>query len=65
MLLHRRVSAGQCCIRLPTRSPAGLQAEEGDEWRSGLPPGLPELTIANPSYDYVPPELISLFVTGT
>ncbi|PSC72427.1 translation initiation factor eIF-2B subunit beta [Micractinium conductrix] len=38
-------------------------AEEGDEWRSGLPPGLPELTIANPSYDYVPPELISLFVT--
>lgn len=28
-----------------------------------LPPPAP-LQIVNPSYDYVPPELISLFVTG-
>jgi translation initiation factor 2B subunit (eIF-2B alpha/beta/delta family) len=38
-------------------------AEEGNEdWKKGLP-NLPYLTVVNPSYDYVPPELISLFVT--
>ncbi|KAL4419149.1 hypothetical protein ABPG77_002662 [Micractinium sp. CCAP 211/92] len=53
-------------VGLPRRARAEALlklGEEGDEWRAGLPSGLPELTVANPSYDYVPPELISLFVT--
>ena len=59
------------CFRGPTLpSPASciahpLQYQEGDEaWKDGPPPGLPQLSVANPAYDYVPPELISLFVTG-
>ncbi|KAL4447758.1 hypothetical protein ABPG75_004977 [Micractinium tetrahymenae] len=53
-------------VALPRRARAEALlrlAEEGNEWRAGLPSGLPELTVANPCYDYVPPELISLFVT--
>ncbi|KAI3425022.1 hypothetical protein D9Q98_008403 [Chlorella vulgaris] len=40
-----------------------MKAEGNDEWKSGLPANMPELTVINPSYDYVPPELISLFIT--
>lgn len=57
---------GHEAVSLPRRARAEALlklAEEGDEWRAGLPSGLPELTVVNPSYDYVPPELISLFVT--
>ncbi|KAI7838442.1 hypothetical protein COHA_007705 [Chlorella ohadii] len=49
--------------RIAQETVARMQAEGDESWKLGLPASLPQLTIVNPSYDYVPPELISLFVT--
>jgi translation initiation factor 2B subunit (eIF-2B alpha/beta/delta family) len=57
---HHAASPWRCCVHAAALSDAG----EARGSLAELEQGPASLQVHNPSYDYVPPELISLFITG-